>query len=134
MIRVVAAKGADDTGDVGFGAVQAAAVGEADDALDGFRRGAVARCPVGFGFCGGFRVGVFGCAGWEGLGERAGELKGGGEFGGGDAVIEVFFVGGEGWGRGGAFWGLGDGFEGQRCEFRVLRRVLRGFCIKGFDE
>ena len=36
LVRVVPAEGLDDTGDVGFGAVPAAAVGEADDSLHGF--------------------------------------------------------------------------------------------------
>ena len=79
---------------------------------------------MGFGSGGGFWVGVLGCAGWEGVGEFAGDVEGPVEFGGGDAVVEMFFVGGECRGRWGALRALGDGFEIYEGGFDVLGRVL----------
>lgn len=115
----MAAKSGDAALDIGACTVFAGAGGEADDAGDGLAGcGVLEGVLAGLcGFAGG--VGDRAVRGAVGLCESAGEGEGGGEFGGGEEVVErwVFqrnvVVGCRGWGLGcGLVWGGGSGNKG----------------------
>lgn len=100
-VRVVPPELVDDALHVLLGAVLGGGVGEADESVDGLGGGGVAFVPLLLLF--GEDIGVLGVivdARVEGVGdggsEVGGVLEGGGEFGVGQAVVEMVLLGGVG--------------------------------------